>query len=138
MTVVNQAPDGGVSAPAPFTVTAPLPVLRIGASSALGRAPATGYSAKTPKVARVGSSVTWKFNLGAALAGQRVNLLVASRVGTAWGAPKYYRSAWTDPNGVVTFAWTRTTAGAINVRVQLYGSGTYATSTSPALGAYWR
>ncbi len=138
VTVVNQAPDGGVSAPAPFTVTAPLPVLRIGASSALGRAPATGYSAKTPKVARVGSSVTWKFNLGAALAGQRVNLLVASRVGTAWGAPKYYRSAWTDPNGVVTFAWTRTTAGAINVRVQLYGSGTYATSTSPALGAYWR
>ncbi len=138
VTVVNQVAGGGASAPAPFTVTAPLPVLSIGASSALGRAPATGYSAKTPKVAHVGGSVTWKFNLGAALAGQRVNVLVASRVGTAWGAPKYYKSAWADPKGVVAITWTRATAGAINVRVQLYGSATYATSTSPPLGAYWR
>jgi hypothetical protein len=63
---------------------------------------------------------------------------VASRVGTAWGAPKYYKSAWVDPKGVVTVTWARATAGAINIRVQLYGSAAYATSTSPALGAYWR
>jgi hypothetical protein len=67
-----------------------------------------------------------------------VNILVANRIGTAWSAPTYYKSARADANGVVILAWTRVTAAAISVRVQLPGSATYATSTSPALGAYWR
>jgi GH25 family lysozyme M1 (1,4-beta-N-acetylmuramidase) len=138
VSVINQTAAGGASAALAFNVTAPLPTLRIRASSALGLRPASGYTTATPKVTRVGRYVTWKFNLGLAQAGQRVNILVANRVGTAWGAPKYYKSARADANGVVTFAWTRTTAGGINVRVQIHGSSTYAMSTSPALAAFWR
>ena len=138
VTVVNQPPGSGTSEGALFTVHAPLPVLSIGASSALGLKPAAGYTATTPKSTNVRKYVTWKFKLGLAQAGERVNVLVATRVGTTWGGPKYYKSAFADSSGVVTVTWTRPTAGAINVRVQLYGSTTYAPSTSPALGAYWR
>ena len=138
VSVINQTSAGGASLPATFNITAPLRALSIRGSTALGLRPASGYTTATPKVAHVGTYVTWKFNLGPAQAGQRVNILVANRIGTAWSAPTYYKSARADANGVVTFAWTRAKAAAINVRVQLPGSATYATSTSPALGAYWR
>jgi GH25 family lysozyme M1 (1,4-beta-N-acetylmuramidase) len=138
VSVINQTQAGGASAAVAFSLTAPRPALRIGASSALGLKTATGYTTATPKVAGVGRYVTWKFSLGAAQAGQRVNILVATRIGTAFGGPKYYKSVRADAKGVVTFAWTRATAGAISVRVQLPGSSAYAMSTSPPLAAVWR
>ncbi|MDR3546492.1 MAG: GH25 family lysozyme [Candidatus Limnocylindrales bacterium] len=138
VSVINQTQAGGASAAVAFNLTAPRRALRIGASSALGLNPATGYTTATPKVARAGRYVTWKFGLGAAQAGQRVNILVATRAGTAFGVPKYYKSLRADAKGVVTVAWTRATAGAINVRVQLPASPAYAASTSPALAAVWR
>jgi hypothetical protein len=138
LSVIDQTSAGGASAAVAFNLTAPLPALSIRGSSAVGLRPASGYTTATPKVAHVGTYVTWKFTLGPAQAGRRVNILVANRIGTAWSAPTYYKSARADANGVVILAWTRATAAAISVRVQLPGSATYATSTSPALGAYWR
>ena len=82
--------------------------------------------------------MTWQFTGGAALAGQRVNILVATRVNGVWSTPKYLKSAWADSSGVVTFARSLKSAGAINVRIQWPGSSTYAVSTSTPLGAYWK
>ena len=115
-----------------------LPPLAIGAESVLGLRPTTGYTTKTPKVARLGTYVTWHFSGGTALAGQRVNVLVAKKVNGAWGSPAYLKSAWADANGVVTF-WSRAnTAAAINVRIQWPGSADFGSSTSSARGAYWK
>jgi GH25 family lysozyme M1 (1,4-beta-N-acetylmuramidase) len=144
--VYTQPPGGGTSVSAAFAVTPPtvdpaaasLPKLEIGARSALGLAPAAGYTATTPKTARVGTYVTWRFSGGAALAGQRVNVLVATRVNGAWSSPKYLASRWADANGTVTFSRKSGTATAINVRVQWPGSDTHGSSTSRALGAYWK
>jgi hypothetical protein len=72
------------------------------------------------------------------LAGQRVNVLVATKINGVWGVPTYLKSAWADANGIVTFAMKKTTATAVNIRVQWPGSTTYAVSTSKALGAYWK
>ncbi|MDR3660970.1 MAG: hypothetical protein P4L86_11360 [Mycobacterium sp.] len=114
------------------------PKLNIAANSALGLNPTSGYTMITPKYQAVGKYVTWKFTGGTALAGQRVNILVAKHVNGAWGGPVYLKSAWADANGIVTFAWTSKTAAAINVRVQWPGSTAYAVSTSKALGAYYK
>jgi hypothetical protein len=114
------------------------PKLNIAANSALGLNPTSGYTMKTPKYQAVGKYVTWKFTGGPALAGQRVNVLVAKHINGAWGGPVYYKSAWADANGIVTFAWTSKTAAAINVRVQWPGTIAYAVSTSKALGAYYK
>jgi hypothetical protein len=114
------------------------PKLNIAANSALGLNPTSGYTMKTPKYQTVGKYVTWKFTGGPALAGQRVNVLVAKHINGAWGGPVYYKSAWADANGIVTFAWTSKTAAAINVRVQWPGTTAYAVSTSKALGAYYK
>jgi hypothetical protein len=112
--------------------------LAISASSALGLKPTSGFTTSTPKYTTVGKYVTWKFNGGSALAGQRVNVLLATRVAGVWGLPKYLKSAWADGTGIVTFARALSSAGAINVRIQWPGSSTYAVSTSKALGAYWK
>jgi GH25 family lysozyme M1 (1,4-beta-N-acetylmuramidase) len=140
VTVLNQLPGGGTSAPAAFNVTmpVPLPSLDIGASSALGLNPATGYTTKTPKTQAKGKYVTWKFTGGTTLANQRVNVLVAKKINDAWGGPVYLKSAWADANGSVTFWYKSNTAAAINVRVQWPGSATYGVSTSRALGVYWK
>ena len=114
------------------------PKLNIAANSALGLNPTKGYTNVTPKYQAKGKYVTWKFTGGPALAGQRVNILVAKHVNGAWGGPVYLKSAWADANGIVTFAWTSKTAAAVNVRVQWPGSTHYAVSTSKALGAYWQ
>jgi hypothetical protein len=114
------------------------PKLNIAANSALGLNPTSGYTMLTPKYQAVGKYVTWKFTGGTALAGQRVNILVAKHYNGAWGGPVYLKSAWADANGIVTFAWTSKTAAAINVRVQWPGSAVYAVSTSKALGAYYK
>ena len=114
------------------------PKLNIAANSALGLNPKVGYTMLTPKYQAVGKYVTWKFTGGTALAGQRVNILVAKHFNGAWGGPVYYKSAWADANGIVTFAWTSKTAAAINVRVQWPGSAANAVSTSKALGAYYK
>jgi hypothetical protein len=122
-------------------VNPPSPVLAkldIGASSALGLKPATGYTPKTPKIQAIGKYVTWEFTGGTALAGQRVNVMVAKKVHDIWGGPTYLKSAWADANGSVTFSWTSKTAAAVNVRVQWPGDGSYGVSYSKALGAYWR
>ena len=112
--------------------------LTISPSSALGLSPASGFSTSTPKYTTVGEYVTWKFNGGSALAGQRVNVLLATRVAGVWGLPKYFKSAWADGTGIVTFARALSSAGAINIRIQWPGNTTYAVSTSKALGAYWK
>jgi hypothetical protein len=112
--------------------------LNIAANSALGLNPTRGYTMITPKYQAVRKYVTWKFTGGMALAGQRVNILVAKHINGAWGGPVYYKSAWADANGIVTFAWTSKTAGAINVRVQWPGNLSYAVSVSKALGAYYK
>jgi hypothetical protein len=112
--------------------------ISIGAVSALGLNPTSGYTTMTPKTQAKGKYVTWKFTGGTALAGQRVNVLVAKHINGAWGGPVYYKSAWADANGIVTFAWTSKTAAAINVRVQWPGTTAYAVSTSKALGAYYK
>lgn len=134
----------GVSGSAAVTVEgaapppAPLPPLAISSSSALGFAPRSGYTAKTPKVQRLRGYVTWTFDGGPALAGQRVNVLLARKGAAAWGAPTYLKSAWADAAGVVTFSMRSLTAAAVNLRVQWPGGAAYGVSTSPALGAYWR
>ena len=112
--------------------------LSIGAVSALGLKPTTGYTNKTPKIQVKGKYVTWKFTGGHTLAGQRVNVMVAKKVGGAWGGPVYLKSAVADANGIVTFAWKFNTAAAINVRVQWPGSTSLGVSSSKALGAYWK
>jgi hypothetical protein len=112
--------------------------LDISAASALGLRPPTGYTTKTPKVQATGRYVTWKFTGGTVMAGQRVNILVAKKLDGAWGSPAYLRSAWADAEGTVTFAWRLRSAGAVNVRIQWPGGGTYGVSTSAAHGAYWR
>ena len=138
LTVLNQPPGVGMSAPVTFTVSPPSPPIVIGASSALGLRPATGFSAKTPKVTTLRTSVTWRFTGGAALAGQRVNVLVAKKTNGTWGSPAYLKSAWADAKGVVTFWSTAKTASTINVRIQWPGDPGHGVSTSGALGAYWR
>jgi hypothetical protein len=110
----------------------------IGAVSALGLRPTTGYTTKSPKTQVLRKYVTWKFTGGTALAGQRVNILVAKKVNGAWGGPKYFVSRVADANGIVTFFWKSNTALAINVRVQWPGNNAYAVSTSAARGAYWK
>jgi hypothetical protein len=121
-----------------FYVTGTRPSLAIAPVSALGLKPASGYTSSTPKYATVGKYVTWKIMGGAPLAGQRVNVMVATKANGVWGLPKYLKSAWADANGIVTFAWTSKTAAAVNIRVQWPGSSTYGVSTSKALGAYWK
>ncbi len=138
LTVVNQPPGVGTSAPVTFTVAPPPPPIVIGASSALGLRPATGFSTKTPKVTALRSYVTWRFTGGAALAGQRVNVLVARKANGTWGSPAYLKSAWADAKGVVTFWTTAKTATVINVRIQWPGDSGHGVSTSGALGAYWK
>ncbi len=61
--------------------------LSIGANSALGLRPTTGYTTKTPKTQVLRKYVTWKFTGGSALAGQRVNVLVAKKVAASRPAP---------------------------------------------------
>ncbi len=112
--------------------------LSIKANSALGSNPTSGYTTKTPKTQVVGKSVTWKFTGGTALAGKRVNVMVATKIGGAWGGPVYLKSAWADANGIVTVVLKYNAAKWINVRVQWPGSATYSVSTSPALGALWK
>lgn len=143
--VVAPAPPPPAPSPSPSPSPSPtpphpptLPKLAIGASSALGLNATSGYTTSTPKTQATGKYVTWKFTGGTALAGQRVNVMVAKKVGGVWGGPKYLKSAWADANGTVTFAWKSNTAAAINVRVQWPGSATYGVSTSAARGAYWK
>ena len=112
--------------------------ISIGAVSALGLNPTSGYTTKTPKTQAKGKYVTWKFTGGTALAGQRVNVLVAKKINGAWGGPKYLKSAWADANGIVTFAWKSKLRCRVNVRVQWPGSNNNGVSTSKALGAYWK
>jgi len=112
--------------------------LSIKANSALGSNPTSGYTAATPKYQALGKSVTWKFTGGTALAGQRVNVMVATKIGGAWGGPVYAKSAWADANGIVTVVMKSSTAKWINVRVQWPGSAAYMVSTSKALGAAWK
>ena len=73
-----------------------------------------------------------------ALVGQRVNVLVAKKVGGAWTGPTYFVSRLADANGDVAFWWKSNTAAAINVRVQWPGNATYSVGTSTARGAYWK
>ena len=138
LTVVDQAPGAGTSAPVTFTVGPPPPPIAIGAASAVGLRPATGFSAKSPKVAPLRGFVSWRFSGGAALAGQRVNVLVAKKTKGAWGSPAYLKSAWADAKGVVTVWMTASAATALNVRVQWPGDPGHGVSTSVALGAYWK
>jgi hypothetical protein len=112
--------------------------LSIGAVSALGLNPTSGYTSATPKVQTAGKYITWKFTGGTALAGQRVNILVAVRVNGAWGGPQYLASRTADANGIVTFFWKSTTGTVLNVRAQWPGNANFAVSTSAALGAHWR
>jgi hypothetical protein len=112
--------------------------LSIGAVSALGNNPTSGYSTKTPKVQAAGKYITWKFTGGTALAGQRVNILVAKRINGAWGGPSYLKSVWADANGIVTFTWKAAAGTVLNVRAQWPGNTNYAVSTSKALGAHWQ
>ena len=112
--------------------------LAIAAYSALGLKPAAGYTTKTPKYAAIGQYVTWKFAGGTVLAGQRVNVLVATNSGGVWGPVKYLKSAWADANGTVTFAWKSSTAAWVNVRVQWPGNAAYGVSYSKGLAAVVR
>ena len=112
--------------------------INIAAVSALGVNPTSGYTTKTPKVAALGKFITWKFTGGAALANQRVNVLVAYRINGAWGGPKYLVSRTADANGIVTFTLSSKTASVLNIRVQWPGSATHGVSTSKALGAHWQ
>ena len=112
--------------------------LAIAAYSALGLKPAAGYTTKTPKYAAIGQYVTWKFAGGTVLAGQRVNVLVATNSGGVWGPVKYLKSAWADANGTVTFAWKSSAAAWVNVRVQWPGNAAYGVSYSKGLAAVVR
>ncbi|MFH0751118.1 MAG: hypothetical protein V2B17_04715, partial [Chloroflexota bacterium] len=96
------------------------------------------YTTRTPKVQAIGKYITWKFAGGSALAGQRINVLIARKTDGVWGSPTYLKSAWADANGNVTFWYRSGTAAAINFRVQWPGDSNYAVSTSKALGAYWK
>ena len=135
---VTVNPGTGPPVEPPVPAPPPPPPIAIGAASAVGLRPATGFSAKSPKVAPLRGSVSWRFSGGAALAGQRVNVLVAKKTMGAWGSPAYLKSAWADAKGVVTVWMTASAATAINVRVQWPGDPGHGVSTSAALGAYWK
>ncbi len=114
------------------------PKLSIGAYSALGLNPTSGYTTR-PRRPRP----SWQVH----------HLEVHGRDGACrparerprgqedrrcLGRPKYLKSAWADANGIVTFAWKSNSAAAINVRVQLPGNATQRGQRSKALGAYWK
>ncbi len=128
----------GTGPPAEPPPPAPLPKLPFSVGSALGLNPTSGYTTKTPKTQVKGKYVTWKFTGGTALAGQRVNVLIAKKINGAWGGPVYLKSAWADANGIVTFSMKSASAAAVNIRVQWPGSSTMGVSVSKALGAYWK
>ncbi len=124
--LISNARIGG-----PFT-------LSIGAVSALGLNPTSGYTTKTPKVQVPNKYITWKFTGGKTLANQRVNILVALRINGAWGGPQYLVSRTADANGIVTFYWKAPAGTVLNIRAQWPGNDNYNKSTSPALGAHWK
>jgi len=147
MIVVNNgAPGGGTSAPAAFTVVPPtvapaavvLPRLEVGARSALGLRPAAGYTTTSPKTARMGTWVTWRFTGGKAMAGQRVNVLMATRVNGTWSKARTVTTRWADTNGTVVFSWKSSSATMVYARVQWPGNATYGVSTSRALAVAWK
>ena len=141
VTILNNLPGAAaMSVPASFTVTSPvpLPVLGIGASTALGRGPAGGYTVRSPKTQAIRKYVTWKFTGGSVLAGQRANVMVARKAGDIWGSPRYLKSVWADANGIVTFSYVSSRAATINVRVQWPGNAAYGPSTSTARAAIWK
>jgi len=119
-------------------VPAAKPALSIGAYSALGLRPTSGYTTKSLKIQTKGQYVTWKFTGGAALAGQRVVILVVKGVGGVWGAWNPLTVRIADANGIVTYYYKSTTAGSISVRAEWMGSATYGDSLSPARGVTWK
>jgi len=132
-------PPAPPPSPSPSPTPAPAPArLALASTSALGTIPGARFSAATPKVQRAQGAVTWRFSGGAALAGQRVNVLVSRRVGGRWGPPAYLKSAWADKAGVVLVTLKDRAGAVLNVRIQWPGGAGYGLSTSPALGAYWR
>jgi GH25 family lysozyme M1 (1,4-beta-N-acetylmuramidase) len=144
--VYNGAPGGGSSAPAAFTIVPPavepaavvLPRLEIGARSALGLRPPAGYTTTTPKTARKGTWVTWRFTGGKAMAGQRVNVLMATRVNGTWSKARTVTTRWADANGTVVFSWKSGSTTMVYARVQWPGNASYGVSTSRALAVAWR
>jgi hypothetical protein len=144
--VLNGAPGGGTSAPAAFTVVPPtvapaavvLPRVEIGARSALGLRPAAGYTTTSPKTARLGTWVTWRFAGGKAMASQRVNILMATRVNGTWSKARTVTTRWADANGTVVFSWKSSSATMVYARVQWLGNASYGVSTSRALSVAWR
>jgi hypothetical protein len=125
--------------PTPVPTPAVLPSLGIGATTALGANPTSGYSAKSLKVQAKGKYVTWRFTGGAAMAGQRLTIMVstASSPGV-WGPWKPLTVRVADATGSATFKWKSTKAISISIRAVCVGNDKYADSLSPARGVTWR
>ena len=113
LTVLNQPPGAGTSAPVTFSVGPPPPPIAIGAASALGLRPATGFQREVPQGRPAPRLRQLAVLGGAALAGQRVNVLVAKKTMGAWGSPAYLRLTWADAKGVVTVWMTASAATAL-------------------------
>jgi hypothetical protein len=126
--------------PSPTLTPTPvvLPQLSISTKSALGFNASSGYSTKSLKVQAKGKYVTWKFTGGAALAGQRVNILIstATKPGT-WSPWKPLTVRVADATGSVTFWWKSSKATSISIRAEWVGNATYGDSLSPARGVIW-
>jgi hypothetical protein len=113
--------------------------LSIGAVSALGLRPTSGYSTKSLKVQAKGKYVTWKFTGGAALAGQHVTIWVTTAsIPGVWGPWKALTARVADANGIATYWWKSAKAASVSVRAEWMGNAQYGDSLSPARGATWK
>jgi len=125
-----------VGDPPPTNVTTDTGVT-LTAGTAQGATTATLFTATT-KVTSVGRYVTWQFSGGPAMAGKRVEIWVATRVGTdPWSVFTNRTARIADASGDAYFHLRSATATWVSARAYFPGDETAAAVWSPArLGRY--
>ena len=89
------------------------------------------YGSTTPAVAR-GDYITWRAVVGAAGAGQSVDVEVATRLDGTWTGWSKLTTRVADADGIVLFSWRQLTPAWISVRFA------HLTTVSTALQGRWR
>jgi hypothetical protein len=109
----------------------------LSAGTALGATTSAVFSTTT-KVATVGKYITWQFSGGPAMAGKRVEVWLATRVGTeAWSAFNNRTTRVADAAGNAYFHLRSSTATWVSARAYFAGDETITPLWSPArLGRY--
>ncbi len=110
----------------------------LSAGTALG-ATTNAFFSTTTKVASIGKYITWQFSGGPGMAGKRVEIWVANRVGTeAWSAFTSRTARIADAGGNAYFHVRSTTPAWISVRAYFPGDEVTAALWSPARPGRYR